>query len=231
MPTDAKRKLRAGAIGAVVLGALAVSGPVLAADEAIGLALEGYAYPYPVQAHAVRENRRDLTMSYMDAAPTTPANGRTIVLLHGKNFMGAYWRDTFPVLAAAGFRVVVPDQIGFGKSAKPGIAYSFHALAGHTASLLDALAVERAVVLGHSMGGMLAARFTLKFPDRVDALVLENPIGLEDYQRVVPVQTIDEATKAITGWARDSIIQQHKNYYAAWEPRYAEWAEPTICQT
>ena len=155
--------------------------------------LDGYEYPFPVKMLPLRLERQALRMAYMDVPPTTKANGRTVVLLHGKNFFGAYWRETIRTLTGAGFRVVVPDQVGFGKSDKADIHYSFHQLARNTKRLLDTLGVARAVVVGHSMGGMLATRFALLYPETVEKLVLENPIGLEDYRVGVPFQAVDQA--------------------------------------
>lgn len=76
--------------------------------------------------------------------------------------------------------------------------------------LLDALGVARASVVGHSMGGMLAARFATQYPDRTEKLVLVNPIGLDDYRRLVPYLGVDgwrgQAAKQTPGgrWARRS---------------------------
>ena len=128
-------------------------------------------------------------MAYMDIPPSGTANGQTVVLLHGKNFGGYYWKNTIRVLADAGYRVVAPDQIGWGKSSKPDLRYSFSKLAANTARLLDALGVKQIVLLGHSTGGMLAVRFARTYPQRVRALVLEDPIGLEDYRLKIPPQT------------------------------------------
>ena len=111
--------------------------------------------------------------------------------MHGKNFGGYYWANVIAFLCSNGYRVVVPDQIGWGKSSKPDIRYSFHLLAANTAQLLDTLGVKRATVIGHSTGGMLAARFALSYPDRASQLVLEGPLGMEDY-RVIPRSTDDE---------------------------------------
>ena len=112
-----------------------------------------------------------------------------MVLLHGKNFYGSYWENTIQALAAQGYRVIVPDQIGFGKSSKPDIAYSFDLLAKHRATYWIDLKIERAAVVGHSMGGMLAVRFARNYPERTTHLILENPIGLEDYRFKVAAQT------------------------------------------
>ena len=93
-------------------------------------------------------------------------NGRTVVLLHGKNFCAATWEAHQP-LSNAGYRVIAPDQIGFCKSTKPqAYQFSLHQLAANTRALLDSLGVEKAIVMGHSMGGMLATRYALIYPAR-----------------------------------------------------------------
>jgi pimeloyl-ACP methyl ester carboxylesterase len=159
--------------------------------DAIGIAMEGVPYPFLVQYFPVEVEAQPLRLAYMDIQPTK-GNGRSVVLLHGKNFYGSYWENTVRALSDAGYRVIVPDQLGFGKSAKPVLNYSFDMLAAQTAALLDHLGVTQTAVVGHSMGGMLAVRFTLNFPDRVTQLVLENPIGLEDYRLSIPPKTTRE---------------------------------------
>lgn len=156
--------------------------------------LSEYSYPYPVRYYKFDAQQQPLRMAYMDiAAQSSPAKG-TVFLLHGKNFSGAYWQETIAALTRQGYRVIAPDQIGFGKSAKPAqFQFSFQALADHTRSLLENLGVDKVYVAGHSMGGMLATRFALMFPEKVKKLVLINPIGLEDWKRHVPYQTLDEA--------------------------------------
>ncbi len=68
-------------------------------------------------------------MAYMDVTAKNP-NSKTVVLLHGKNFNGAYWKTTIEALTKEGYRVIVPDQIGFGKSSKPvGYQFTFQQLA------------------------------------------------------------------------------------------------------
>lgn len=157
----------------------------------LGIALEEYPYPWPVHFLPREIEGQDLRMAYMDVPPSGPANGRAVVLMHGKNFGGYYWRDVAQWLAERGYRVIVPDQIGWGKSSKPDIRYSFQLLAANTAHLLDTLAIRKATVIGHSTGGMLAVRFALMYPERVTQLVLEDPIGLEDYRVNIPPQTDD----------------------------------------
>lgn len=177
-----------------LIGALSItlSGSLWADELALDARLEQYEYPFPVQVLAIDAQRQSLDMAYMDVAPKQ-SNGQTVLLLHGKNFSGAYWERTITELLAGGYRVVVPDQIGFGKSSKPDhLQYSFQMLADQTRRLLDSLKVDDVTVVGHSMGGMLATRFALMFPERTRSLVLVNPIGLEDWQhKQVPWQSVE----------------------------------------
>lgn len=151
---------------------------------------------------------------------------RTILLLHGKNFYGSYWENTIRALNGAGYRVIVPDQIGFGKSSKPDINYSFDLLAENTLKLLDTLKIDKVAVVGHSMGGMLAVRFTRNYPQRVTHLVLENPIGLEDYRFKVPPQTTQaqyESELNNTDAAKHRAFL--KRYFVQWKPEYERFIE------
>jgi pimeloyl-ACP methyl ester carboxylesterase len=63
--------------------------------------------------------------------------------MHGRNFFRAYCPDKIRLLAVHGFRVFVPDQVGFGKSSKPDIYYSLHLLTHNTKRLLDELRIEK----------------------------------------------------------------------------------------
>lgn len=195
--------------------------------EPLDLTLSNYQYPYPVKHIQLQTQRQSLTMGYMDVQPKE-ANGRSVMLLHGKNFNGAYWQSTIAALVDRGFRVIVPDQIGFGKSTKPiTYQYSFHQLAHNTKALLDQLDVQRTSVVGHSMGGMLATRFALMFPQITDQLVLLNPIGLEDYKTLVPYKSIDWWYQQELKKDREGIKNyQQKNYYdGKWKADYDRWVD------
>ena len=173
-----------GAICAAVLAS--ASAPAYSADrEPYGIGLEGFPYPYPVNLMPLVNDGEPLRMAYMDVAPAQP-NGRTVLLLHGRNFPSSYWEPVIKTLADAGFRVIVPDQIGFGKSSKPAGELHFDTLARNTVALLDHLQIAKTEIVAHSMGGMLAVRIARAYPDRVAHLVLTAPIGLEDYRQYVP---------------------------------------------
>ena len=182
--------------------------------EAMGVALEGFPYPYPVNFLPLTIEGEDLRLAYMDVAPTGAATGRTVVLLHGRNFPSSYWEPTIKALAASGYRVVAPDQIGFGKSSKPGFAYSFDAMARATIALLDSLHVDRFDLVGHSMGGMLAVRLARAYGPRIDHLILYSPIGLEDYRFYAPPVTDDELARRERELTADGYRKQLMTNYA-----------------
>ena len=74
-----------------------------------------YTYPWPVHYFSFTSQRANLSMAYMDVHSQNTTSNKTIVLLHGKNFCGATWEDTAHRLSAQGYRVIIPDQIGFCK--------------------------------------------------------------------------------------------------------------------
>jgi len=190
---------------------------------ALDAALSGYAYPFPVQVLPLQEQGQALEMAYMDLKPAGDPNGKTVLLLHGKNFSGAYWERTANELSSRGYRVLMPDQIGFGKSSKPtNIQYSFQMMAAQTKALLDHLQLAKVEVVGHSMGGMVATRFALMFPAATDKLVLVNPIGLEDWKRKVPYQSIDAATAAELKKGPESVKEYMRTVYfdGKWKEEY-----------
>jgi pimeloyl-ACP methyl ester carboxylesterase len=201
---------------------------LLAATTAYDAELSAYPYPFPVRHFELRAQRQVLRMAYMDVQPETP-NGETVVLLHGKNFCGAYWEDTIRALSAQGYRTVVPDQIGFGKSSKPErFQFTFQELADDTRKLLDSLGVRRASLVGHSMGGMVATRFSLMFPDRVARLVLVNPIGLEDWKQMAPWLPVDQAYANELQNTPDKLREYMRvNYFGGtWKPEHEKLLAP-----
>ena len=195
---------------------------------AYGPELEGFAYPFPVERFPFTAQRQPLQMAYLDVRPAQ-ANGRTAVLLHGKNFCAATWESQIRALSAAGYRVIAPDQIGFCKSSKPAAyQFTFRQLAESTHALLDKLGVERPIVVGHSTGGMLAAHYALLYPKAVSQLVLVNPIGLEDWSaKGVPPTSVEQWYQRDLKTTAESIrAYETATYYAGrWEPRYEPWVE------
>jgi pimeloyl-ACP methyl ester carboxylesterase len=212
----------------LALAAIFLSGLIAHADPqaTFGPELEGFAYPFAVSRFDFRSQGTDMSMAFMDVAPDR-ANRGSVVLMHGKNFCGATWEATIRSLANAGYRVIAPDQIGFCKSTKPErYQYSFHQLAANTRALLATRNIERSTIIGHSMGGMLAARYALMYPNAVEQLVLVNPLGLEDWKAEgVPYAGIDQAYRTELQTTFDSIkAYQLKFYYnGQWKPQYDRW--------
>ena len=224
--TDRKALLNSLFLAALLCGAALLPLPASATAtelQPLSVSLEGYDYPYPVQFLPLNIEGQDLKMAYMDVQPAGQGNGKVVLLLHGKNFFGAYWKETIAALTAKGYRVIVPDQVGFGKSSKPNIHYSFHLLASNTKVLAESLGVKQLAVVGHSMGGMLATRFALMYPETVTHLVLENPIGLEDYRELVPYFPLEDAYKNELNASEQGIRAYNKSYFVNWKPEYDEF--------
>ncbi len=213
----------------VATGARGAPAPAAAPGPTYGPELQGFAYPFPVHRFAFRSQEQALEMAYLDVPPQGQANGRVAVLLHGKNFCAATWEGTIRAMTAAGWRVLAPDQVGFCMSSKPhGYQFSFAQLATNTRALLHAAGVERATVIGHSTGGMLAVRYALMFPDAVDRLVLVDPIGLEDWAaKGVPWVGVDRWYAQELGTTAASIrAYEQATYYAGqWRPEYQRWVD------
>src|SRR5437763_15577517 len=107
----------------------------------ITLTAQKTSYPYPVHFFPLQIEQKKVNMSYMDVQAPKP-NGEAVILFHGKNFNGYYWKDVIHFLNENGYRVIVPDQVGWGKSDKPNIHYSFHLLSENTKKLLDTLGIK-----------------------------------------------------------------------------------------
>jgi pimeloyl-ACP methyl ester carboxylesterase len=189
---------------------------------------EDIPYPFPVNYLPLTLYGQDVRMAYMDVPPAGVPNGRTVVLLHGMNFGGFYFGGPINALRHAGFRVVVPDQIGFGRSSKPVIPYNFHDMALNTRTLLKSLGITEAAIVGHSMGGMLAARFSASYPDVTERTVLYDPIGLTDVRWKQPWHSAQEAYQALMARTRDqawqaSLANIQRYFPDAWKPEYEQY--------
>jgi pimeloyl-ACP methyl ester carboxylesterase len=198
-------------------------------EQPLGTCYEELRYPYPTAYLNLLVEGQDLRMCFMDVQPPKNPNGRTIVLLHGKNFYGAYWADTAKFLTDRGFRVIIPDQLGFGKSSKANVHYSFDFLAANTAGLLDLLQIKKATIVGHSMGGMLAIRFARLYPGRTEALVLEDPIGLEDYALSVPPAPLEQLYQQELNTTLERYRSLVQSYFVTYPKDKAEaFVEPRM---
>lgn len=213
---------------ACTLPLLAVAAPS-APDPVYGEELQGFEYPYPLHRFEFNSQGQPVQMGYMDIAPSGQANGRTAVLMHGKNFCAATWGDSIKALSAAAYRVVAADQIGFCTSSKPEhYQYSFQQLADNTHALLTSLGIGKASVIGHSTGGMLATRYALMYAPETEKLVLVNPIGLEDWKALgVPWRTVDQWYERELKLSAEGIrkYEQSTYYGGRWKPEYDRWVD------
>ena len=199
------------------------------ADIAPGsITCEDVPYPYSVSYLSLTLYGQDVRMAFMDVAPLGPPNGHTVVLFHGNNFAGFYFGNVIDALRKEGFRVIVPDQIGYGRSSKPIIPYNFHDMARNSNLILQSLKIDKAMIVGHSMGGMLAARFATQYPAVTERLVLYNPIGLTDGRFDRPWESTDDGYKRTLASTyptiRSALMRYVAHNPAAWTPKFEDYA-------
>jgi len=189
--------------------------------------LDGFQYPFPVKTYELNSQNQELKFRYMDVG--NKKSSKVIVLLHGKNFSGYYWERIAKELLKNKYRVIIPDQIGFGKSSKPrAYQYSFSGLALNTKKLLDHLEIIKADIVGHSMGGMLATTFTAEYPNLANKLVLINSIGLEAYGKYAKFKDVNFFYKREQAKTLIKVRNyQKKNYYdGSWSEEYEKLLIP-----
>lgn len=217
-----------------LLTAVLISSPVLAQSAPperapehwgpVSLSLEEIEYPFPVSYMNFSVYGEDVRLAYMDVAPTSPANGRTVIFHHGGLYYGWYWEDQIRALAAEGYRVIAKDRLGWGKSSKPMIPYSINLWASNTARLMDHLGIEQAALVGHSIGGQMVTRFAFLYPERITHLVTVNQVGLTDRRagrgfrplsgEINANPDMDEVYEGLLRWG-------HENY-VNWQPEFLE---------
>jgi pimeloyl-ACP methyl ester carboxylesterase len=181
-------------------------------------------YPYPVAFLPLSLFGQDLRMAYMDVAPSGPPNGRTVVLMHGMNFFAAAFHPTIEALTEAGFRTVAIDRLGYGRSSKPLVPYNLHLPARNTNALLEHLGIQRAAIVGHSMGGMVATRFAATYPEATSHLVMVNQIGLEDLRQTRPWRDPEAVYREVLTTDYAAVLAGHRRYYpAGWRDDYLPW--------
>ena len=163
-------------------------------------------------------------VSGLRLAVTTAGEGPAVVCCHGFPDLAHGWRDVLPALAAAGFRVLAPDQRGYGETGGPDAveAYDIHHLTGDLVGLLDTLGIERAVFMGHDWGGTVAWMTALLHPRRVAGVIGVNtphyprpstaPVArlramFGDTHYMVAVQQSDELDRALAADVRRTFTQ------------------------
>ena len=164
--------------GVVVQETAAANGSDRAATATSGGPNVGAAADHPwldVPARRIAAGPHDLFL--MD----TGGDGPPVLLVHGLGSTASFWQRQLTGELASGFRLIAVDLPGWGRSSQPDAAYTPSFYAGALVATLDALGLERAHVIGHSMGGQAAIALALAHPERVDRLVLSAPAGIETF--------------------------------------------------
>jgi len=118
--------------------------------------------------------RREIDVGEVVLSVADEGEGPPVLLLHGWPDTADLWRNQLPVLVAAGHRVIAPDLRGYGRSAQPQEveAYALPKVVGDAVGLLDALGLERAAVVGHDWGAVVAWAMAGLHPARVERLAV-----------------------------------------------------------
>ncbi len=158
------------------------------------------ATPIPEGKYLVTDT--GLSIHYHEAG-----SGEPIVFLHGSgpgasgysNFKGNY-----PVFAAAGYRAIVPDLPGFGLSSKPDTNYVLDFFVEAVHELVTKLGIERCTLLGNSLGGAIALKYTLDHPDIVSRLILMAPGGIEELPAYLQMEGIRKMIEVFSAGPMDT---------------------------
>jgi pimeloyl-ACP methyl ester carboxylesterase len=154
----------------------------------------------------------------------THGQGQPLVLISGIGYTNWQWHRMVPLLVDH-FQVITFDNRGVGQTDKPEGPYSAHMLAADTVGLLDALGIDKAIIMGHSMGGFIAQALTLEFPHKVEKLILcSTNFGGPRHIPVTP-----EAMKVLTDISSDPVTRFKNGLYISTAPGWAE-KNPQIIQ-
>ncbi len=143
----------------------------------------------------------------IDLAYAQHGTGVPVVLIHGFPLDHSIWRQTIEVLKDS-YRLIVVDLRGFGGSSAPDSAYSLEDMAADIAGLLDHLELEKATLVGHSMGGYIALAFARLYPQRVSglALVASQPLADTPEQKQGRYDTAGKVVEGGVGIVRDAML-------------------------
>jgi pimeloyl-ACP methyl ester carboxylesterase len=143
--------------------------------------------------------------------------GEPLVLISGLGYSSWQWHKMVPLLAEK-FKVITFDNRGVGQSDKPAGPYTAGMLAQDTVGLLDALGIEKAVIVGHSMGGFIAQAIALDFPQRVEKLILcSTNFGGPNHAPITP-----EAMKVLTDVTSDALTRFKNGLVVSTAPGWSE---------
>ena len=191
---------------------------------AISINMEEIKYPHPVEFMNFRVYGQNVRIAYMDVAPAEPANGSAVVFHHGGSYYSWYWQNQIEALTGEGYRVIVKDRLGWGKSSKPILPYSMSLHASNTARLMEHLDVTEAAIIGHSIGGQMATRFAFLYPEMTTHLVTINQIGLTDNRAGRGFYPFDGEVDANPDLQRayEADLRTEARRYVEWRPEFLE---------
>ena len=193
--------------------------------DSVDIRLRAVPYPFPVEMMQARiPGAGPVEIAYMDA-PAQASEQGVVLLLHDYHFPAAYWEPTIRVLQQAGYRVIAPDALGFGKSSKPVIPYNYELLASLTYNLLDTLGISQVAVVGHGMGAVLAARMALRYPGRISRVVLENPPALQpgNGRQAADVKVLYQKGLMLS---YEEMLHDYKQLFTpVWKESYRQWVD------
>lgn len=152
----------------------------------------------------------------------TSGSGKALVLISGLGYPLWQWHKMVPYLAEQ-FRVISFDNRGVGQTEKPAGPYTAQVLAADTAGLLEALSIEKAAIMGHSMGGFIAQAMALDFPEKVSELILcSTNFGGPNHVPVTP-----EAFAVLSDTASDPLTRFTNGLKVSTAPGWAD-AHPEV---
>jgi pimeloyl-ACP methyl ester carboxylesterase len=191
---------------------------------AISINMEEIEYPHPVKFMNLKVYGQNVRIAYMDVAPVGSANGRAAVFHHGGSYYGWYWQKQIEALSREGYRVIVKDRLGWGKSSKPFLPYSMSLHASNTAKLMEHLDIAEAAIVGHSIGGQMATRFAFLYPEMTTHLVTINQIGLTDNRAGRGFDPFDGEVDANPNLQRsyEADLRTEARRYVNWRPEFVE---------
>ncbi|MCH8494786.1 MAG: alpha/beta hydrolase [Balneolales bacterium] len=213
MKSDFKMQRLSGHIFlfAFVLFAASCAGGFRYAD-APPLEFQDFDYGFPVKVSG-----GDPQIAYIDAG----SGDQTIILVHGLASNAGFWRYNIAELAKE-YRVIAVDLPGYGRSSKGDYPYGMSFYADELLNLMDELALDKAILAGHSMGGQISIIFALNNPERLDALVLAAQAGIEPFDRgagdwLSSVITIDGVMNTPEDAIRRNLSGNFYRFNSKWE--------------
>ncbi|PKL83374.1 MAG: alpha/beta hydrolase [Ignavibacteriae bacterium HGW-Ignavibacteriae-3] len=158
------------------------------------------------------------SISYIDVGK----GDKTIILVHGLASNAGFWRYAIPLLSQS-YRVIAVDLPGYGKSQKGAYPYTMTFYADQLNRLADELKLGKFILAGHSMGGQIGIIFSLKYPEKLEKLVLASPAGVEEFEQGEGDWLRSVMTKSFIKKTPEDGIRRNlaANFYS-WEDKW-EW--------